>query len=178
MASTSGEAVPWPLCAQRPPYYSRSNSSRRALNFGSPRRAGLQSVRDNLRTFEGRSFSRLGHLPPLRRLASGYAVYPALPGWAKVFRASGAAFRITNHLLQTTSFQSGVTNSHSQIPSRPRQFADPQPAAPMSRSRIGRARARAPEARQKLAQPGRAGNGGHRKFEHRRCDTLHRLRRG
>ena len=56
-------------------------------------------------------------------------------------------------------------------------LADPQSAVSIRRFRIGRASARAPEARQKLAQPGRAGYGGHRNFERRRCDTCLTLRR-
>ena len=98
-------------------------------------------------------------------------MYPALPGWAKVFRASGAAFRSTNHQLQTSCFPSRFTSYHSQIPNRPRQCEDHKSAMSIRRSRIGRANARAPEARQMLAQPGTAGYGGQRKFEHRRCDT-------
>jgi hypothetical protein len=89
-------------------------------------------------------------VPDLRRSASCYAVYPALPRWAKVFRASGAALRHTGYRLR-------VANHKSQAATRG--------------SRINRAKARAPEARKSVAQPVRAGTRGNRNSEHRRCDT-------
>jgi hypothetical protein len=149
----------------------------------------------------GRSSSQQVLVPHLRCWASGDAVDPALPGWATVFRASGAAFRITNDQSAITNSRrrvshhespvtchesratrrSAVSLANSRIPSRPSQRADPQSAVSMRRSRTDRAKARAPEARQMVAQPGRAGYGSQRKFEHRRCGTyltLRRLRHG
>jgi hypothetical protein len=64
--------------------------------------------------------SRQGRLPHLRRWASCPAVYPALPRWANVFRASGAASRLTNQKLPTTSCRLQVASYHLQIPNRPR----------------------------------------------------------
>src|ERR1700680_3915342 len=50
------------------------------------------------------------HLPHLRRLRICPAVYPALPGWATIFRASGAESQLTNRSVQTTSRHSRVAS--------------------------------------------------------------------
>jgi hypothetical protein len=86
-------------------------------------------------------------------------VDPALPGWATVFRAFGAASRITNHQLQTTNYKSRTTSdefpttSHKSRAStrrspvsrvnppmqdRPLQRADPGATVPLRGSRAGR----------------------------------------
>jgi hypothetical protein len=173
------------VCPGAPLFYQSPNSSRTARDLDSLRRVGIQNGCDHGRISVSRRLSHTGFVPHLRRWASGEAVSPALAGWATVFRASGAAFRITNH--QSPIPNSGRRVSHHEsratirrslasrakapIPNRLCPCADPQPAVSICRSQIDRDRARAPEARQMVAQPGRAGTGGQRKFEHRRCDT-------
>ena len=107
-----------------------------------------------------RAFSQQRHVPRLRRLKSFHFVFPALPHWAKLFRAYGAVLRITNQKLLTTRCY------------RPRVI--------YGRFRFHHNKAAAPEARHNVAQPGRAGNASgmspavysHRNSKHRRCDTL------
>ena len=67
-----------------------------------------------------KGFDSAGHLPHLRRWASRRSEYPVLPHWAKVLRASGAAFRLTNQKPLTTSCQLQVASYHWQIPKGPR----------------------------------------------------------
>jgi hypothetical protein len=65
----------------------------------------------------GCSFSPRGPLPRLRRLKIYIAAHPALPGWATMFRASGAESRLTNRGPHTTSRRPWVPicNPHTQI---------------------------------------------------------------
>jgi hypothetical protein len=102
-----------------------------------------------VRAFVIRSSSQHGHLPHLRRLKIYLGAYPVLPHWATIFRASSAESRATVRILKS-------------IPTKLQRRGSSD-------------RARAPEARHNLAQPGRAGNGGNHDFKHRRCDTF-RLR--
>ena len=79
---------------------------------------GLKSLCDNQRILLGRCISLLRHLPHLRRLVSSYVVYPVLPHWATVFRASSAALPLTNQKLLTTSCQLQAASYHGKIPIR------------------------------------------------------------
>jgi hypothetical protein len=112
-------------------------------------------VCEHRRISVGRSFDHRGLVPHLRCWASGEAVYPALPGWATVFRAPGAPFRITYQQLQITNSQRRVSHpearatprsspfsrAHAQIKNQPCQCADPQWTVPTRASQGGRANA-------------------------------------
>ena len=119
-----------------------------------------------MRTFLGRSLCEPKHLSHLRRLKIYLALYPALPGWA----TRPARWRAPPALSRT-----------SQIAAYKRQVAHPQARATThihrstateSQPRGWSDKARAPEARHNLAQPGRAGNCGNHNSQHRRCDTF------
>jgi hypothetical protein len=169
------------VCPGAPLCYQSSNSSRTARDLDSLRRVGIQNGCDHGRISVGRSFSHKGLVPHLRRWASGERPCPqplraglrcsAPPALRSESRITIHQSRTPDDVFPITSHQSRVTSYQSSIPSQPCQGADPQPAVSICRSRIDRDRARAPEARQMVAQPGRAGYRAHRNFEHRRCDT-------
>jgi hypothetical protein len=83
-------------------------------------------------------------VPHLRRWVSGDAGHPALPGWATVFRASGAALRITDYRLQASTRTLSDVFS---ITSHERALADLYSAAPIRRFSVDRTAAPIPNRR-------------------------------
>jgi hypothetical protein len=126
---------------------------------------GLRSLCNNQRNFVDCTVGRQRHLPHLRRLAISYFAYPALPlhfvqGERTGLRCSAPpalhyGSQSEKHDPQSRNYESPIT-SHDLL---------------TCRSQIDRDKTGAPEARHNVAQPVRAGIGGNRNPEHRRCDT-------
>jgi hypothetical protein len=69
----------------------------------------LKNLCEKLTTIVGRSRSQQWNVPRLRRSRFYLGTHPALPGWAKFFRASGARSLITNRLRQSRSVAARTT---------------------------------------------------------------------
>ena len=109
--------------------------NRAHAHLRSPHR--LKNLCDNKKNFVGRIFSDHRHLPHLRRLESSYVVYPVLPHWATVFRASGAALLLKNQKLPTTSCQLQAASCRAKIPNRSQQSRSAGGATECSPARKG-----------------------------------------
>jgi hypothetical protein len=106
-----------------------------------------------------RTIVRSRNVSHLRCSELGLPGFPALPGWAKLWRASGA---------WTLSLEPRAAALSRSICVCRLQFATQAGRLVIRRSRFV-SQISAPEARKILAQPGRAGYAARSNFEHRRC---------